>query len=97
MTLNIMFLITGLCVGLFLGVWIERFLYPYLDTLFNMFTIRQSEIASEINLNIEMMKCECVRQYPELDKDNAILEQTNAIGFHYSPPDDEYYEEEIEE
>lgn len=87
---------TGLLLGIIIGVLIEKYVFAYLDTLFDMFSIRKAEEATEYNLNMQILQCEAIRNYPELKEDNSGQGQTNVIGFQYNPEDDEeyYYEEE---
>lgn len=89
---------TGLLLGIICGIFIEKYAFAYLDTLFDMFSIRKAEEATGYNLNMQIMQCEVIRSYPELKENSAgsNYEQTNVIGFQYNPEDDEeyYYEEE---
>lgn len=88
---------TGLLLGIIIGALSMQYLIPYFDTLFDMYQIKQAEIATEYNLNMEIMKCEVMRSYPELKENSAgsNYEQTNVIGFEYCPDEeDEYYEDD---
>lgn len=90
-------LLIGIFSGLLLGIIIEKYVFPILDILFEIFTAKTSKEITEHNLNIQEMSCELLRAYPEL-KDGNVAEQINAIGFHYVDEDaeEEYYEEDEE-
>lgn len=87
-------LLIGLFSGLLLGIIIEKYIFPALDIKFEVFTAKTSEIITEYNLNMQIMSCEALRSYPELNSENVGQEQTNLIGFQYQPIDDEYYDED---
>lgn len=89
-------LLIGLFSGLLLGIIIEKYIFPALDIIFEVFTAKTSEIITEHNLNIQSMSCELLRVYPEL-KDGNVAEQVNAIGFQCQSDDgveEEDYEDE---
>ena len=88
---------TGIFIGIILGIIIQMYLFPYFDQLFEVFVSKQSEIITEHNLNIQIMSCETLRDYPEINNKN-IQEQTNLIGFNcqslLDEEDEEYYEDD---
>ena len=88
---------TGIFIGIILGIIIQMYLFPYFDQLFEVFISKQSEIITEHNLNIQIMSCETLRDYPEINNKN-IQEQTNLIGFNcqslLDEEDEEYYEDD---
>lgn len=90
-------LLIGIFSGLLLGIIIEKYVFPILDILFEIFTAKTSKEITEHNLNIQEMSCELLRAYPEL-KDGNVVDQVNAIGFQYVDDDieEEYYEEDEE-
>jgi len=88
---------TGIFIGIILGIIIQMYLFPYFDQLFEVFISKQSEIITEHNLNIQIMSCETLRDYPEINNKN-IQDQTNLIGFNcqslLDEEDEEYYEDD---
>ncbi len=88
---------TGIFIGITLGIIIQMYLFPYFDQLFEVFISKQSEIITEHNLNIQIMSCETLRDYPEINNKN-IQEQTNLIGFNcqslLDEEEEEYYEDD---
>jgi hypothetical protein len=88
---------TGIFIGIILGIIIQMYLFPYFDQLFEVFVSKQSEIITRHNLNIQIMSCETLRDYPEINNKN-IQEQTNLIGFNcqslLDEEDEEYYEDD---
>lgn len=46
---------TGLLLGIIIGVLIEKYIFAYLDTLFDMFSIKKAEEATEYNLNMQIL------------------------------------------
>ena len=89
-------LLIGLLGGILFGIITEKYIFTYFDTLFEVFSIKESEIATGYNLNMQVMNLELMRDYPELNNKD-IPEQTNVIGFEYQPPfeeEEEYYDED---
>ena len=88
---------TGIFIGIILGIFSNQYLFPYFDQLFEVFVSKQSEIITRHNLNIQIMSCETLRDYPEINNKN-IQEQTNLIGFNcqslLDEEDEEYYEDD---
>ena len=83
----------GLFVGIILGILIDRFLFPMLDILLDVYNYKQTNIATEHQLNTQMMTMEFLREYPEANKNYQEL--SPAIGFAVSSPGE--FEEEFEE
>lgn len=85
-------LLIGLFLGIIIGVLTHQYIFPYLDILFEIFVSKSSEIITEHNLNIQMLSCDLLREYPELNNDgNFSNEPTGVIGFQYNSSDDEEY------
>jgi len=86
---------TGMFIGVLMGILIQQYIFPIFDLLLEVFSIKQSEVATIHNLNIQEMSCEFAREYPEINA-NKIQEQTNLIGFtcNSAEDEDEYYEED---
>lgn len=89
-------LLLGIFIGLLIGLLCEKYIFPALDMLLEVFTAKQSEKIVFHNANIQATNCELLRDYPELGDQN-IKEQINAIGFEYNAPEDEYCEEDYKD
>lgn len=88
-----MTILTILFIGILLGIMMERYIFPIFDTLLDIFSIKQSKIATKYNISIQKMNLDLIRDYPELTKEDMEQEQIHAIGFQYeSDYEDEYYE-----
>ena len=88
-----MTILTILFIGILLGIMMERYIFPIFDTLLDIFSIKQSKIATKDNIFMQKMNLDLIRDYPELTKEDMGQEQVHAIGFQYeSDYEDEYYE-----
>lgn len=88
-----MTILTILFIGILLGIMMERYIFPIFDTLLDIFSIKQSKIATKDNIFMQKMNLDLMRDYPELTKEDMGQEQVHAIGFQYeSDYEDEYYE-----
>lgn len=84
-------ILLGIFIGLFFGLLCEKYIFPALDMVLEVFTAKQSEKIVFHNANIQSTNCELLRDYPELSDQN-IREQINAIGFECQTADEEEYE-----
>jgi len=85
-------IILGVFIGVFLGIVIEKYLFLYLDMVFEIFTYKQSEKAIKHQINTQRISYDFYREYPEALNDcrNQEEQQTHAIGFRYEPKCEEY-------
>ncbi|MCE5220092.1 MAG: hypothetical protein LLF98_02190 [Clostridium sp.] len=83
-------ILLGIFIGLFFGLLCEKYIFPALDMVLEVFTAKQSEKIVFHNANIQATNCQLLKDYPELS-DQHIREQINAIGFEYNAPEDEEY------
>lgn len=83
-------ILLGIFIGLFFGLLCEKYIFPALDMVLEVFTAKQSEKIVYHNANIQATNCQLLKDYPELS-DQHIREQINAIGFEYNAPEDEEY------
>ncbi len=73
-----------LFVGIILGIFIEHYVVPYLDTKFEVFVVKENEKATKHQLNTQAASFDFMRQYPEAQQNNYQCD-TQAIGFQYAP------------
>ena len=85
-----------LFLGIFLGIIIDKFIFPVFDILLDVFTYAQTEKSSAYQSNVKAKACELIRNYPELqlDQQTQPRELHPAIGFIQSPSDEEEYYED---
>ena len=88
-------IILGVFIGVFLGIVIEKYLFLYLDMVFEIFTYKQSEKAIKHQINTQRISYDFYREYPEVlgETECQDEQQTHAIGFQYEPECEEYEEE----
>jgi hypothetical protein len=46
---------TTLFIGILLGIIVERYLFPIFDTLLDVFSIKQSKIATKYNISMQKL------------------------------------------
>lgn len=85
--------------GLFVGVLIDKYLFPIFDLLLDVFSYKKSEKATMYQLSAQELAAEFYRKYPEMKNDQCqgqYQELTPAIGFTYrnQNEDDIYFEDE---
>lgn len=86
-----------LFIGIICGILIERYLFPTLDIYLDVFTHKQTEKATDYQLNAQAMTMEFLREYPEANQNYQELQP--AIGFCASPEEEQYndlYEDDID-
>jgi hypothetical protein len=85
-------IILGVFIGVFLGIVIEKYLFLYLDMVFEIFTYKQSEKATKHQINAQRIAYDFYREYPEAleETERQDEQQTHAIGFQYEPKCEEY-------
>lgn len=89
----IIYLLLGICLGIFLGILINKYIFSILDAKLKVYQYTQAEKVAKRYLNAQEMTMEFYRKYPEAKDD--YQGETHAIGFQYTPLDDEEeYEEE---
>ena len=85
-----------LFIGILLGIVINMYIFPLIDTLFEIYTYKMTEIATVSKIKSESMAREYEIKYPEKEDSS-----TNVIGFHYDDAaveDEQYdYNDEDEE
>jgi len=91
-------LLLGLFIGVNIGFMINQWVFPLLDTVFQVFQFKQTDKATFYQLASQEQVALFNREYPELNTQNPSPELQPAIGFTYTPPPDEimYYEEDEE-
>ena len=87
----IYFFFFGMCLGILLGVLINKYLFPILDIKLDVFQYAQTEKATKHHLNVQEMTMLFYREYPEAKED--YQGETHAIGFQYTP-EEEYDKDE---
>lgn len=87
-------IILGVFIGVFLGIVIEKYLFLYLDMVFEIFTYKQSEKATKHQINTQRIAYDFYREYPEALEETECRDeqQTHAIGFQYEPVYKEEYD-----
>ncbi len=89
-----MYFIAYLCVGIILGILLEKYIFPIIDLKIEVLQYKETEKATIYQLNAQELLAEFNREYPELSQ-GEIPELTPAIGFAYTPSDEDmYYEDE---
>ena len=85
-------IILGVFIGVFLGIVIEKYLFLYLDMVFEIFTYKQSEKATKHQINTQRIAYDFYREYPEALEATECQDeqQTHVIGFQYEPECEEY-------
>jgi hypothetical protein len=78
-----------LFIGIILGIIIEKYVFPFIDTIFEVFTYKISVHATEYKVQSETMAKEFELKYPEVEES-----ATNVIGYQYDDSPDKYYYEE---
>jgi len=88
-------IILGVFIGVFLGIVIEKYLFLYLDIVFEIYTYKQSEKTTKHQINTQRIAYDFYREYPEALGETGCQDeqQTHAIGFQYEPAE---YEEEYD-
>ncbi len=85
--------ISYLCIGIILGIVIERYIFPIMDLKLEAFQYKESEKATIYQLNAQELVAEFNREYPEFSQ-GETQELMPAIGFTYTPSEDEIYYED---
>jgi hypothetical protein len=87
-----LYLIVGIAVGIVIGSIFERVFVPMIDINQELYTYKQTDVATGFSLNTQKQKILFCREYPEANEEQEI--QTNAIGFHIPSQEDECSEED---
>lgn len=80
-----------LFIGILLGIVIDKYIFPLIDTLFEVFTYKISIKATAYKIQSESIAREYEKKYPEVEET-----ATNVVGFHMDNSE-EYYDDDIEE
>lgn len=93
--MHTLYFLIGIFEGIIIGILVEKYVFPYFEILFEVFTAKRSEEIAAYNANIQSISCDLLREYPELSKNNiGGQNQTNAIGFECQGDiEEEYYED----
>jgi hypothetical protein len=70
----------------------HMYIFPFIDTLFEIYTYKMSEIATASKIKAETMAREYEKKYPEEEETS-----TNVIGYQYESPEEYYEEDDIED
>lgn len=81
--------------GIFIGILIERYIFVIFDLLIEIFQYKQSNKATNYQLQAKEAVIIFERKYPELNKNSQEL--TPAIGFNYVDSNDLYENDEEDE
>lgn len=80
-----------LFLGILFGLVVEKYIFPFLDGLFEVYSYKMSEFATASKIKSESMAREYELKYPETEEI-----ATNAIGYQYEP-EEECYDEDLED
>lgn len=87
-------MIVYLLLGFFIGLTACNLFYQYIDPLLQLHKqvneFKATDEASWWNLNTMKSSADFYREYPEMRKDETEVQGTNAIGFEFSPPEEDY-------
>lgn len=90
-------MIVYLLLGFFIGLTVYSLFYQYIDPLIQLRNqVREYASTNEASLwNITTMKsnADFYREYPEMIQEEAEIQGVNAVGFEFSPPEEEYYDD----
>ena len=90
-----MYSISYLCIGIILGIVIERYIFPIIDLKLEVLQYKESEKATIYQLNAQGLVAEFNREYPEFNQ-GEVPELTPAIGFMHTQQNEDMYEDEEE-
>lgn len=92
--MHMLYFLIGIFEGIIIGILVEKYVFPYFEILFEVYTTKKSKIIANYNVDIQELNCLLLREYPELSKNNISGNQTNAIGFKCQGDiEEEYYED----
>lgn len=84
----------GICIGIILGITIEKYIFPILDIKFDVYQLKLNNIATKYHLNSQEKNILFNKKYPEFQQTNSQPELSPAIGFVlHSDNDCEVYED----
>ncbi len=90
-------MIVYLLLGFFIGLTTCNLFYQYIDPLLQLHKqvneFKATDEASLWNLNTMKNSADFYREYPEMRKGETEVQSTSAIGFEFSPPEEEYYDD----
>lgn len=91
-----LYFLIGIFEGIIIGILVEKYIFPYFEILFEVYTAKKSKIIAKYNADIQKISYDLMREYPEMIKDGN-QEPINVVGFECQvdddETDDEYYEE----
>jgi len=89
-----MYALLGIFAGIIIGIILDRYIFPILDIKFDVFQIKQNDIAIRYHLNSQKKNILFNKKYPEIQQINPQQELSPAIGFAIHDDNDyEVYED----
>ena len=81
-----------LYLGIFLGIILDKFLFPFFELLQERITYSVTVGATRSQMKAQKLVCDFKREYPEVEE---IAEQMPAIGFHFPQEESQFdYDED---
>lgn len=94
--MHMLYFLIGIFEGIIIGILVEKYVFPYFEILFEVYTAKKSKIIANYNADIQAVSYDLMREYPEISNKNTNQEQVNVVGFDCQTDsdetDDEYYE-----
>lgn len=88
------YLLFGVVLGIVVCILYINYIDPIIKMKQDVYQYKQTDIATEYSMHTQKIVMDFYREYPEADVDNAIPENTQAIGYQMDIED--YYDDESE-